>query len=240
MVLAGAVVPSEKSDSRRLFQRFTASWALVAGVLSPLITGYHYLARRNALPVADAGLDAIALIVNMLLLMAAVGFTGAFVGVMFVCFAKRDRELILVNILGGVFAALLFAVAAYGVIEEGDRSAYSLWLLIYFGAILCGLLSPLSNFIAAHQVEVGVAVAALSVATMALSNDGIKQCWHIIFEVPDFRMFRLSEMTWRMWCGAVIGASGYVYAYYAFQQWRTGGRWLDKTKEQLRGRSDQG
>jgi hypothetical protein len=224
----------EQKWGRRL-RGAVVAWSIVSATISPLIGVYKFLSAHGApVPASAESAGTLAIVVNMCLLTAAVMLFGALTGEFFAAISSREsvRETIGTAIFISLVALLLFS---YGGFSPSRQSDYFIGALLLVAVVLS--LSPMGPWIAKHFSEAAVVWGMLFILFLLLIPSWMQSIWRTFTKRSDFAIIPLSRMDLWDWVFALIGAGVYVWAYVAFQQWRTEGKWLKEIQDRFRSRS---
>jgi hypothetical protein len=212
-------------------RRAIAFWAVLSAVSGPLLSGYRFLASHGRLPGTPekAGLLTIgvnACMITFGLIALGFGFSGFFYSLA----VRDDRRW--VNLLKGVGIALFAGVSFIPLTESpGDEMHRKQIGLMLCVALFC-LATPLSRWIMQYAQIFAIGTAAAIVGFMLLNPAWMRAWWSSDGQY-DYSLKPLSELGFYDWVAALMGAAIYVWAYGAFQQWRTQGKWLPEVKERI-------
>jgi hypothetical protein len=92
-----------------------------------------------------------------------------------------------------------------------------------------------SHWIERNSLVAGAGIAAMMIGAILFMPNWMQDWWYASSGYRKYLLIPLSEMKWEEWVCALMGAGIYVLAYGAFQQWLTGGRWLEHMKRKLTG-----
>jgi hypothetical protein len=195
----------------------------------PLLTGYRFLSLRGHLPEAPESPGVLTIVLNSFMMTTGLLWFGLIFSFVFVSLAGREDRL-WKNIVKVVLLAL-FGASCLANTQDKYFQVAGVLLLV---ALFC-VITPLSKWIDRHTLAAMGVFGILLIASILLQPDWMKDWWTLSFQREDFSLVPVSEMNWAEWVVAVMGAAVYVLAYGAFQQWRTDGKWLDETKNRLKG-----
>jgi hypothetical protein len=227
-MLAG--MPDEKQWSRRL-RVLISLWAMVSAMIGPLLGGYRFLSSRGSLPAASGDVGVLTIAVNLCIMTFGLSVLGLVLGGLFAfCAMRQDR------LWKTIVQAILLMLMGLGLIVGTGTDKYMrLAGVVLLVDLLC-LATPLSGWVEKRFGEVATGIGILVVGNVLFRPDWMKDWWMGFSKRNEFELIPLSEMRFE-WIGAVLGASIYVMAYVAFQQWRTEGKWLNDIKDRFRGKT---
>lgn len=212
----------------KISRRVLAVWAIMSAMSGPFLSGYHFLVSHGRFPAETEHAGTLMVLANVSILTWGVSSMGGISSLFVVGIASADPgELwitIVKDIVVGLFGLACLTGGRYGKIS---------------GAVLLvavsSSLTPLGKWIEERFSEVVGACMIAFVVALLFRSDWLQDFWMWYTGQRDFRMIPSSEMTTGNWFLAILGASVYVLAFAAFQQWRTDGKWFQEIKGRLRG-----